>query len=994
MFQRIAILILNLIVVLTVSSSRLYAQISSFSEKSLSSQFNYTIQFWNSENGLPQNSIMSCIQTYDGFLWMATTNGLVRFDGFTFKVYNTQNNPELTDNFFSKLFEDSNHNLWLISSNYQLIKYTNGIFEKQVFKFSPSNNTITALTENDNKELIVSFANGDACILKGKQLIPVFKSTEGKINNIIYSHGVYFTTNKGIFLYKNNEISLIKNIVPGENINFKKAQDETLWAYSNNGLYKINGWEVQKNSLPNEIKGNIYINDILIEENNKMWLSSSNGIYILDGLSYQRITTDLGLPSNAITTLIRDKENNIWIGTHNAGICKLKYKTMINYSKEDGLMDDGCGPIINYKNGSILISNFCNKITKWQDGKLSLFNKIHIGCVWSMLYDNENNLFLGTYSKDLYTYKEDKPEKYFSAGKNISEVYLALFKDKEKALWIGTKKGLFCNKNGAFIQVKPNEIKCSVTYITEDSKGKIWFCSENGLGVIDNNELKLYTTKDGLSNNKTRHIYEDKEGVFWISTYGGGINRLIDNTFFAYNSKEEIFDNSASCIVEDQYDNFWISTNHGIYSTKRSDLNDYADNKTPFLSALHYGREDGMKNSECNGGFQGAGLETQDGKILFPTVGGLVVINPTNKYSDIKPSNIIMESIVMDNKNFSRIDTISEIPREINKIEFNFTAPYFGDNHNLLFQHQLEGFDEDWSKPDNKRTVSYLNLPSGDYNLKLRIYGNLKEYNFLFTIPQPIWKTKLFFLVIIGLSLFFCFMIIRLRTKRRKKREEEKIKINKHYAALELKTLQGQMNPHFLFNCLNTIKYFIAVDDKVSAGKYLSKFSKMIRLFLEHSNSNSIKLENEINLLTHYIEMEQLRLENGFTFITHIDQNLSLKEVEMPAMILQPFIENAIHHGLKNLNKHGVLTLCFLIEKQFLKIIIEDNGVGREKAAELKLLSPKEHKSMGMQLITERIQILNYIKNTSISVNVKDKLTNGIQPNGTCVIVKIPLSYN
>src|SRR6202007_2081053 len=137
-----------------------------------------------------------------------------------------------------------------------------------------------------------------------------------------------------------------------------------------------------------------------------------------------------------------------------------------------------------------------------------------------------------------------------------------LFKDDQNVLWIGTKKGLFCNKNGVFVQFKEKEITSAVTYIMQDSKRKIWFCSEDGLGVIENENLKLYTARDGLSQNKTRHIYGHTDGVFCVATYGGGINRLKDDVFFSYDQNKEIIDAATSCIVEDDNDNFWISSNH------------------------------------------------------------------------------------------------------------------------------------------------------------------------------------------------------------------------------------------------------------------------------------------------------------------------------------------------------------------------------------------------------------------------------------------------
>jgi anti-sigma regulatory factor (Ser/Thr protein kinase) len=375
---------------------------------------------------------------------------------------------------------------------------------------------------------------------------------------------------------------------------------------------------------------------------------------------------------------------------------------------------------------------------------------------------------------------------------------------------------------------------------------------------------------------------------------------------------------------------------------------------------------------------------------MFPTVNGVAVVNPKMISENSYIPKVIIQSIEADDVSQNIYDSIITINNDTRKLEINFTAPFFGDSKNLLFEYKLEGYDVEWHQPDNSRAVSYSNLPPGDYVFKIGIYGYVDEQKIIIRIPSPFWKTGKFYILLAIFCTLVFFTIVYFRTKKIRKKAELNTEINKQYAALELKALQGQMNPHFMFNCLNTIKYFITTDNKTAANKYLGKFSKLIRLFLEHANSNTIPLSEEIHILSLYIEMEQLRLDNSFDFQLNVDPRINLKETEIPAMLLQPFVENAIHHGLRNHIKKGVLTLSIIFENDLLKIIIDDNGVGRKKSAELKQFSAKEHTSMGMKLTEERIETLNYIKNTHITLEIIDKVDTQEEQQGTRIIITIP----
>ncbi len=233
-----------------------------------------------------------------------------------------------------------------------------------------------------------------------------------------------------------------------------------------------------------------------------------------------------------------------------------------------------------------------------------------------------------------------------------------------------------------------------------------------------------------------------------------------------------------------------------------------------------------------------------------------------------------------------------------------------------------------------------------------------------------------------------------LRIRHVRKREIARAEVNKNFAELELKALQSQMNPHFIFNCLNTIKYFITTNNHQSANKYLGKFSKLLRMFLDQSKSVTITLEQEINLLRLYIELEQMRFSEGFNFHLQVESDLDYRNIELPGTLFQPYVENAINHGLINLKRKGNLSITFKEDNGILLGTIDDDGIGRDESKKLKSQSTLNHTSHGMKLIEDRIKTINFIKNSTSETQITDKRDKDNKPIGPQIIIKIPLQKN
>jgi ligand-binding sensor domain-containing protein len=959
---------------------------------------NYVVETWNSENGLPQNTIMRIFQARDGFLWIATFNGLLRYDGQEFKLYNTSGTPGMANNSVKHIVQDNKGVLWFSTINGKLFKYENETFETLLID-NNEKKIVKVIELNEEGSIMVGTEDNEVFYFKNKTFINHFKLPSSQtLNKIIFSakdSALLIGTSDGLYKYKNRSFSLIPG-VEGKVLLTRRSKDQEVWIYTDKGIYSKKNGVFQKYPVPPSVFKESSLTDFFPVDENEIWITTKRGLTHLKGSSTTHYSTSTGLSSNNLSIVYKDLEGNIWVGTSDVGICKMQAKTFYSHSSSEGLLSDVVGAILKTSDKRILVTNFCQGITQFKDNKFSGFDKT-TGCVWSLMEDKDNYLWIGTYGNFLYRYKNGVYEHFPLHTNPAFNIVFSIYQSTDGNIWAGTDAGLLLYKNGKFNPYGNKEIG-TIKQITQDKQGRIWFCSKNGLGMIENGNTRIYTIEDGLSHNDIRYIYEDEEGTMWIATYGGGLSRFTDNKFFAFNASKNFMDEFTSCIVEDNYATFWISTDHGIYSVKRNDLNRYADGETVFLNTHHFGKENGLKNSECTGGFHPAGMKDEKGRIWFPTLAGVAIVDPAALLKNSYIPELKIENIIVDETKYFKSDSL-EIPRNIKKIEFHFTAPFFTESKNILFQYKLDGKDQEWSDPTTSRVASYLGLPPGSYKFHVRIYGSVnvnmnKEVTVSFGIPFPFWKSLPFYTAIgvfltVALLLFNYYRIRSIR-----KKEEEKTEINRNYAALELKALQGQMNPHFIFNCLNSIKLFIATDEKEEASKYLGKFSKLIRLSLEHSTSSFMPLTDAINLITSYVELEQLRVDHNFSFNMFIDPELDTDQIDIPTMLLQPFVENAIQHGLWPKEKGGNLDLRFKLVGSMLLIEVEDNGIGRNRSYEMKKHSSEKRVSMGISNTEERVKIINYLKNTNIEVKYTDKTDQENVSEGTLVTISIPLTDN
>jgi hypothetical protein len=536
--------------------------------------------------------------------------------------------------------------------------------------------------------------------------------------------------------------------------------------------------------------------------------------------------------------------------------------------------------------------------------------------------------------------------------------------------------------------------------IVEDKDSTWWIASAAGLyhinlrtGLLDEKQLSVLNKKHFKTDQLYCLLPEDDQHL-WIASGNSGFY-LFDKGRMAieanYTEKNGLSNNFVYGILKDHAGKLWMSTNRGISVF------------TPALKHFrNYDINDGLQSNEFN---IGAYYKTKNNELLFGGINGFNIIAPDKiPFNTFKPqaniTNIKTDDSTYSLYSYTHFPKRIKFPNKRNNVSFEFASSDYANTPKNNFEYKLDGYDKNWTRT-NRNFVSYTKLPPGNYTFYVRASNNDgiwsdKPASFAFRIRPMVWQTWWFRIIAGLLIIFFTYRIIsgRIQRARTKEKEEmelerQKTEFEKQLAEIKLKALVAQMNPHFIFNCMNSIQAMILSDQNMQASTYLTKLSRLVRSVLENSVKTFIQLQEVIDNLKLYLELESLRLDQQFTYeIT--TENVDVYSVEMPSMLIQPYVENSIWHGL--VKKEGAKNVYIKFYRQFNYCICEitDNGIGRVKAAELNLT--KQHKSLGTIITHEMFDTLHKIKDTDYNVEIIDLYDDQNMPAGTKVVIRMELS--
>ncbi len=951
----------------------------------------YRFDSWTTENGLPQNSVYSILQTADGYIWLTTLDGLVRFDGVRFTVFNKSNWKNLPSNRFIKLFAEADNTLWICTEESGLVRYRNGEFQ--------------------------TFTTADG--LPSNNLREVLQDTDGSL--------LIFTEN-GIARFRDNRFS-IERKQDFRDYKIYIAPSGTRWEMDKDGLRATgkDGREMRydlpfdANNIASDRTFNyFYYVEMLEDSGGALWFSAAGNLYKLKDGATTVLTIKDGMPQSLVRRLAQDRQGDIWLGTEKDGACRLAENRFACFDAEKGLSSNKITDIFSDREGTLWITTNekgFNRVSKQIVTSLSTAAGLFDKNVFPILEDSSGAVWLGSFSA-LSNFKDGKITNYTRRDGLLYEIVQSLFEDRDGRLWIGSLGGVERLENGIFTDfterlgasigdvdfwdihqdrggafwfatnkglikydgaaatrlttengLPGNDVKA----ILETRDGTLWFGTYDGLAELKDGKFVSFSENEGLAGNHVRAIYEDDDGTLWIGTYDSGLSRFKNGKFTNYTIENGLYSNGVFQILEDGRGNFWMSSNQGIYRVSRGQLNDFADGKRQTITSTVFGKSDGMLNTEANGGRQPAGIKARDGKLWFPTQDGAAIIDPEAVAFNPLPPPVVIESVKIDDIEQSKIQNpkseIQLTPSQHN-LEIHYTGLSFIKPEQMQFRYRLEGLDEDWTNAGTRREAFYPYLPPGKYTFRVIAANSDSVWNeqgaWIEIVVQPPFYRTAWFIALTILSLTVIgFALYRQRVselKRKQSAQEEFSRrlINAHEAersrvAAELHDSIGQT----LAMIKNRAVFGAQMIDNPEAKEQLEAITSQTTQAISEVREISYNLRPYLleNLgLTRAIKslvgkIEEFHLLKIESRIDDVD-DLFAPEAEMS-------VYRIVQESLNNVAKHSDADEAALtIEKTdgIITIKIEDDGCGFDKNAPPK--TDAGSGGFGLLGINERVRML------------------------------------
>jgi ligand-binding sensor domain-containing protein len=932
--------------------------------------------------GLSTEVIYDLFTDTKGYIYLGTDKGLMRYNGHEFKKFAIVGNLA---NSINNISEDADGNIWcknfsnqifcLKNDTLNLIPELQRIIQKSNLREFSLNDYFLWIALHD-KILKYDIRTNQVEIIKNIDL----SIDQNQYFDIKYDNGtVFFSDLATIYEYKFAKVTDLKSFNGQKNIcthnqelfSVIKGRDKILANISKKSKLSLDG-----------IPENIYFH-YFVSTGEKLWLCTTNGLY--DYSNAKSAASYKILDGQRISDVIRDHEGNYWISTLDDGLYfmphpDIRYISSVNVSNSDKIkfnriisgpensffIGSNQGTVFHCDSNGSLIKSYVSHMNSEVD--FLYFDSINYKLYFSYgLIDLKKQNFENheIYGKDLYP--DDKGNflvcTYSFAG-------LITKKTGEKPLLNTEKKYDYTLFGKNYHVLLLNNVRTRVGFFSIKYQ-KYYIGSSDGLIIVDKSlkrkEIQLPRGEKIIAID----IMEDQNGDIWVSSLQSGIIKIRNNEILERYSVDNglVSNNCGKMTIYGE--NIWLLTDEGIntINIKTTKVRDIS--ATLALKGISF--NDIMAKEEQICLTAGAGI------IIIPAAITTDYAKPIIRFNAFYVKGIMQDFNI-------------PIPYSKNEVLIDFDAIHYKSWGRYQFRYRLLGVDTSWqTKNIQKKNINYLSLPSGRYSFQVQayaagVYSDVLELPFV--VSKPFWQSIWFVLLAFASSIFFVYLFSKMAINRIRKKQQ----LKEQLALSQLTALRAQMNPHFMFNILNAVQGLIYAGKKYDATNFLGKFSELMRKTLEMSDKQEILLSKEIEALKLYVELEAGRFDNDFHYSINVDNILISEDIKIPSMIIQPFVENAIKHGL--MHKIGKKILDVSLNKtteNIIEIIVDDNGIGRKASAEMNK-TRKKHLSFATAAISSRVNLLNKTLKKPIFINVIDKISEEGICSGTTVIIKIPLN--
>ena len=737
---------------------------------------------WNTNAGLPESSVHSIAQTKDGYLWLATEQGLARFDGVRFTAFNRRDSKSIPSDYVTTLLAGRDGSLW-IGTDSGLAHLQSGVFQTYTRGNGLTGENISALFQSGDGSLWIGTEAGGSQLKDGQ--FRAYTSRNGLPGNHIRAiqedrHGaLWFGTDAGLACLDRDRFTIFttRNGLPNNSIRaLVPASDGSIWVGANGGkLARISSGVVSvvSSGLPTSDT-----TALLFDREGNLWIGyDQHGIARLSHGSVSRYGAAQGLPGDSVmNALLEDSEGSLWIGLLGDGLVQLRDGKFTSFGVAEGLSARTAWNVMEAHDGSIW-AGMNGTLDHLIDGKVerALLDATSQGGVRTLFEQGDGTIWVGFGHGKLGRLRNRRTAVFVDPSAGSASIS-AILEDHAGNLWIGTRgAGVARFKDGRFEHITSSG---SVVGLVEAPDGALWIATDgDGVSRFQNGHFTAYTQKEGLLNGHVMAVYVDPDGVAWVGTASGGLNRIKNGRLTSYAVEQGLFDSTVGTILEDDLGNLWMGCDNGIFRVGKQELNDFADGRVKFIHSVVYGTIDGLRSRECNYGTSSSAWKGKDGRLWFTTVAGLAAIDPKRVVPVHGTAPVWIEHLFFDNRPVAAEHGVQLAPGS-GRLDIQFTSPDFVAPEQIRFRYRIDGFDGDWVDAGTRRSAHYTNLSPGHYTFRVQsanregLWGGAGA-SLQFWL-RPHYYQATWFRVLCGMGILFAgWTLYKLRIQRLLRRNQE-----------------------------------------------------------------------------------------------------------------------------------------------------------------------------------------------------------------------------
>ena len=958
---------------------------------------------YTSSNGLASSTVYDIIQDKDGFIWFATTNGMSKFDGKHFTTFRTTDG--LNSNSIISLVEGKNGELYIGNFEKGVNVYRNGQIEKYCSEIEGKSFVLSYLligpSEKDEQNIFAYNRMGNINLIREKK--PAGLITKAINTSRVFIHklevlpngDMIALTTTGLFNFKNDALSKfnINGFPDTDAYCLSNGKDGSYFVGTKGMIYRIKDNNVIEKHKIN-VNGSNDVVAILRDKNSNIWFSIMNmGFYLIPNGSDKIIDvgSKMDLQKTLVNNYFEDKEGNIWVSTFGKGVYCINNLYLKSYNEKDGLNSNNVYSIAKEKSGKLLIGTFTG-VNILENGRFdqlkSNSDKILTDYIYS-IKNNNNEFYICSASErnDTKNISYQGIDLHLLNGLSFCKLRNGLFLFGARGNSIKVQKELSFNKNRSFVSTVFGDSSNAnrVNEIFEDTEKNVWIgtglglCKVAHLSFNRSDWAKTFFPANLVLNSRINAIIQDSENNVWFAGEKG---------IARYNSKNDSIKSytnisgydlsSSTSLVSDNKNRLWIGNMKGLYL--------FDGNSIKLLN-----RQTGLPSDEI----YSLCYDTGKNYLYIGTSNGISVldINLFDSYVPL-PLDVKITSVKAGDSVYVNYNNLVFKPEQ-NHVYIDFKALSFSSPGSVKYKYNLNG---EWAETELD-FLDFISLKGGTYHLQIMAKSQntdwgkpvLLSFRVLPRFVETFWFTLLIITSLGCISVFF--MIWQLKLNKKKTREE--LELSERINELKHQALSAMMNPHFIFNALNSVQYLINCQKNEAANDYIAMMAKLVRKNLDTAGSGFILLSEEIIRLKLYLDLEKLRFQESFSYEIVTGADIDTNCVMIPNMIIQPFVENTLWHGIMNSNSKGVVTISFSIEDvdiesnlyRSLIIKITDNGIGIEQAKKYK---KEDHISKGILIIEERLRLLSTKMQLPKPIMFEDLNNRNNNTQGTEVIISLP----